>query len=577
MAIDKTNNLTAFLQEIADVLRIVKGTTDHINPQDFANLIMEMGSVVVGEFLSGNDINLMYSLVKYNDTYTLKYENAIGEPLENYSEIAKLVVNNADVEYEDFISINIPPYLASSIGVFNSAGERVGFISIANFKKPFGERLYRFGLLSDVHDYEGSAAEASDDFFRALDLFNSKEDVKMTCICGDITQNGTEAEFAFYANDVARFSPNTPVYTTTGNHDATYNGLNNELWEQYTGKPRVFELSETLPNGSVDHFLFLGMSYWSMGETGTPYLLEDIDWLGDKLEEYRNERCFVFTHLFFPDRAGNMNDVYPTSNWLGGVQLEKMEKLCKNYVNAIWFSGHSHWKWNLQKFQENANIYRTMLSNKNYPEAGWCVHVPSCAQPIDSDGTTRVGMNYESEGAVVDVYENYVDIRGIDFKNGKYLPIATYRLDTTLYEVIEREEYDDTYLHANNFAYYKGTGEMSITDVEDMMNYIDVIFTAPGQGWYMTNSSFEPNVSKKVSITMVDCQAFTYNTSTQEWESYPMSSVSKVGFYSSAYNLTSTNACYVNNTLGVQFQTSSSCPGPWPLKLRMKVQALFYN
>ena len=56
-----------------------------------------------------------------------------------------------------------------------------------------------------------------------------------------------------------------------------------------------------------------------------------------------------------------------------------------------------------------------------------------------------------------------------------------------------------------------------------------------------------------------------------------MSSVSKVGFYSGAYNLESTNACYVNATLGVQFQTSSSCPGPWPLKLRMKVQALFFE
>ena len=528
-----------------------------------------MGYSMVGQILQNNIIQLLSELVE-NGTYILRYDNAIGESLDNYSDICSLTVNGSDVQYSDFINVNIPPYMAASIGIYNQNGKRIGFIPITDFKVNFGERLYRFGLLSDVHDYEGSPAEASDDFFRALDLFNSKEDVKMTCICGDITQNGTEAEFAFYANDVARFSPNTPVYTTTGNHDATYNGLNNTLWEQYIGYPRVFEFSEILDNGSVDHFLFLGMSKWDFI---VPYLLEDITWLQEKLEEYRNERCFVFTHLFFPDRAGNMNGVYPQSNWLSGEQLSKLEKLADNYVNAIWFSGHSHWKWALQKFQDRANIYRK-YDDKNHPSCGWCVHVPSCAQPIDSDGTTRVGMNYESEGAIVDVYENYIDIRGVDIKNNKYLPIATYRLDTTLYEVAEREEYADLYLHASDFVWYKGTGEMSITDVEDMPNYIDVIFTAPSQGWYMTNNTFVSGTEQKVSISILDCQAFEWVNN--QWTSYPMSSVSKVGFYSGAYNLTSTNDCYVNATNGVQFQTSSSCPGPWPLKLRMKVQAQFY-
>ena len=566
---DSSNNLTLFLQDIAEAIRKVKGTVDPINPQNFASLILEMGYQIVGEILSDRQIELFASLLQ-NDTYTLKYDNNAGDPLENFKDICTLTVTNNDAFYSDFIDVNIPPYMAATIGIYNSSGERIGFIPLSEFKKSFDTRLYRFGLLSDVHDYEGSAAEASDDFYRALTLFNDKEDVKMTCICGDITQNGTETEFAFYANDVARFSPNTPVYTTTGNHDATYSGLNNDLWEQYTGKPRVFELSETLSDGSVDHFLFLGMSYWSMGSGGTPYLLEDITWLGDKLEEYRNERCFVFTHLFFPDRAGNMNEVYPQSNWLGGTQLERLEKLCDRYVNSIWFSGHSHWKWALQKFQDRANIYRAYKNDK--PSCGWCVHVPSCASPIDSNGTTRESKNLESEGAIVDVYQNYVDIRGVDIKNGKYFPIATYRLNTTLYEIAEREEYEDLYLHASDFAVYKGTG-MSIADVEDMPNYFEVIWTAPSQGYYMTNSTFTAGTEQKVSITIVDCQAF--ERVNNEWVSYDMSKVSKVGFYSGAYNLVSTNACYVNSTLGVQFQTSSSCPGPWPLKLRIKAQALF--
>ena len=568
---DSTNNLGLFLKDLADAIRKVKGTTEPINPQQFASLILEMGYNIVGEVLNDKSIELLSELCQ-NGTYTLKYDGNNGDPLENFHNICTLTVNNANVSYSDFINENIPPYMASTIGVYNSSNERIGFIPLSNFKKSFDTRIYRFGLLSDVHDYEGSAAEASDDFYRALTLFNDKEDVKMTCICGDITQNGTETEFAFYANDVARFSPNTPVYTTTGNHDATYNGLNNTLWEQYTGQPRVFELSETLPNGSVDHFLFFGMSYWSLGSGGTPYLLDDIQWLEDKLEEYRNERCFVFTHLFFPDRAGNLNEIYPQTNWLGGTQLTLLEKIANNYVNAIWFSGHSHWKWALQKFQDRANIYRSYKSNK--PNCGWCVHVPSCAYPIDSNGTSREGKNYESEGAIVDVYENYVDIRGVDIKNGKYFPIATYRLDTTLFEVAKGEEYADLYLDASCFTWYKGTDaeNMKITDVEDMPYYFDVIFTAPSQGWYMKNNTFVEGIEQRVSISVLDVQAFEWNGS--DWFS-SSTLPSKVGFYSGAYNLASTNDCYVNSTNGVQFQTSSSCVGPWPMKLRMKVQALF--
>ena len=133
------------------------------------------------------------------------------------------------------------------------------------------------------------------------------------------------------------------------------------------------------------------------------------------------------THLFFPTRAGNLNNIYPSGNWLGGTQLTTIQALNDRYKNAIWFSGHSHWKWYLQKYQDNANIYRN--------NCGWCVHVPSCASPIDSDGTSRVEKPLESEGAIVDVYDNYIDIRGMDLKNQKYLPIAQYRLDTTLIDI----------------------------------------------------------------------------------------------------------------------------------------------
>lgn len=329
--------------------------------------------------------------------------------------------------YEDFINENIAPYATTKIGVYNSEGNKVGVIPLGNFKPEYGDRLYRFGVLSDVHNQSDQSAESTADLQRALSIFNEKESVIMTCICGDISQNGTASEFEIYKNNVDAKSPNTPVYTTVGNHDATSSGLNLDSWNTYTGNHgRSFEVTQ-----GNDHFLFFGMNYWSLGSSGTPYMEEDMAWLEEKLEAYRNERCFIFTHLFFPDRAGNLNDIYPSGNWLGGAQLTRIQGLCDHYKNTIWFSGHSHWKWYLQKYQDRANIYRN--------NCGWCVHIPSCASPIDSNGSTRVNKPLESEGAIVDVYENYIDIRGIDLKNEKYLPIAQYRLDTTLVEIPAKE------------------------------------------------------------------------------------------------------------------------------------------
>lgn len=325
--------------------------------------------------------------------------------------------------YEDFINENIAPYAATKIGVYDSEGNKVGIIPLGDFKPEYGNRLYRFGVLSDVHNQSDQSAESTADLQRALSIFNEKESVTMTCICGDISENGTASEFEIYKNNVEAKSPNTPVYTTVGNHDATSSGLNLDNWNTYTGNHgRSFEVTQ-----GNDHFLFFGMNYWSLGGGGTPYIEEDMAWLEEKLETYRNERCFIFTHLFFPDRAGNLNGIYPQGNWLGGAQLTRIQGLCDHYKNTIWFSGHSHWKWYLQKYQDRANIYRN--------NCGWCVHIPSCASPIDSNGSSRVSMPLESEGAIVDVYENYIDIRGMDLKNEKYLPIAQYRLDTTLVEI----------------------------------------------------------------------------------------------------------------------------------------------
>ena len=353
--------------------------------------------------------------------------------------------------YSDFIKENIAPYAADHIGVYNDKGEKVGDIKLNGLKPEYGERLYRFGLLSDVHNQSSQTSENTADLQNALTVFNEKESVKITCICGDISQNATTTEFQLFKDNVRAKSPNTTVFTTSGNHDCPTSGaFDDATWSGYTGTKKTFYFTNITSNGVLDVFVFFGLTNWSLGSNGTPYSTEDIDWLEDLLEKYKNNRVFIFTHLFFPTKAGNLNDIYPSGNWLGGAQLTRIQALNEKYVNSIWFSGHSHWKWYLQKYQDRANIYRS-YDDDGKPTCGWCVHVPSCASPIDSDGSSRLecGKNSndvceQSEGAIVDVYKDYIDIRGVTFKDygdddyvTRYLPIANYRLDTTVIDVTD--------------------------------------------------------------------------------------------------------------------------------------------
>ena len=415
--------------------------------------------------------------------------------------------------YESFINFNVAPYSAAAIGIFNSNGELINKINIDGFKPSYTDRLFRFGILSDVHNNNVDSQSTEDiaDLTNALSVLNSIESVNMTCICGDITQGGRPAQFAVYRDTVSTNSPNTPVYTTTGNHDCpSSGGLLDTDWEPYTGNAKTFEIIKQIGGKNVP-FLFLGMNLYSLGDAGTPYLDTDLDWLEEKLEEYRNERVFVITHLFFPTKAGNFKQIYPSNNWLGGSQLERLQAMNERYLNSIWFSGHSHWKWYLQKYEDKANVYRSYDDNGN-PTCGWTVHIPSCASPIDSNGvSSRVSKPLESEGGIVDVYNDYIVLRGIVFKKesdseytNKYDPIAQYKLDTTLITIpalepetpVEPDNSSEGYVRAEHFDINTAKANGDLALIENLPDdYVQITFTQNNQSYWVRSESWSTNAT----------------------------------------------------------------------------------
>ena len=320
------------------------------------------------------------------------------------------------------------------IGVYD--GEKlVGKVKTGALKMPaLGNKLYSFGALADVHVIANTYSDTK--FRKALDYLNNTEKVAFTCIAGDLTGTGTAEQFENYKEAVEAYSPNVPVYEITGNHDCqdptVAPFLTLESTKQYTRS----DLYYSFTHGN-DLFIMFGMSGWS-AYTGTIFTHGQLQWLYETLEANRNKRCFVFEHCPRFDGSGKVAGWKdPTGNLLMGDEGECFKSLMSHYKNVTWFHGHSHMEFQYQEHDPKVN-YDNLFGCHS-------VHIPSLAEgrELNADGTGYIFTTAESSGYVVDVYENHIVLRGRDFVVDKFVPIATYYLDTTL-QTIEPNTFTDS-------------------------------------------------------------------------------------------------------------------------------------
>lgn len=337
----------------------------------------------------------------------------------------------AAFRYEHLIPENVAPKNATAIGVYNSNGTRITTFDLGGLAFPsLGEKLYSMGVLSDIH-VSDSVETSEADFRRALSYFQDVEKVDFICIAGDLTQYSETAEWELYARCVAEESENTPVYPIGGNHDAYGTGLSDAKFQQYTGH----ELFYTFEQGE-DVFIMMSQGAWaSQSGNVQPFHISTLQSLYETLEVNRNKRCFVFQHIFPWEKAGDPFGSY-NSNSFFGTQGQVIHSLMEHYPNALWFHGHSHQTFETQEHHEKAT-YDNDFGCHN-------IHVPSCALPVYVTASGRTDLIQGSQGYVADVYENAVVLRGIDFVDGKFLPIAMYCLDTTLKTVTTGTYVDST-------------------------------------------------------------------------------------------------------------------------------------
>jgi predicted phosphodiesterase len=328
-------------------------------------------------------------------------------------------------KYTHLIPENIAPTGAEKIGVYNNNGEKIADIPLGKLTPPKASKLYSFCVLSDVHTTYDTA---NADFQRAL-TYVKNSDCLFTCISGDLTSTGVESQLATYKSVVDTYSPTKPVYAIAGNHE-NYSTISKNYLQNYTGHPLYYSFTQ-----GNDVFIMLGHYGGYAGDgigwvAGEQFSDEELQWLYEMLEANRNKRCFVFIHVFPWGGSGNANGLHTTNNWTS-TKGNVFENIVRHYKNVVVFHGHSHLRFSLQKSDETANY----SDARGYRS----VHIPSLSVPRDLVDGSLTYVYAESEGYIVDVYEDFIILNGRDFidneADGHILPIATYKIDTRLVEV----------------------------------------------------------------------------------------------------------------------------------------------
>ena len=392
-----------------------------VSPIEISLLSMEIDS----EPTSRGIISCQLSLDKLNGEFSVYYADENKKRLDYYNALAIVTLDeeNNTLRLDNLIIPNNCKYLIASNGE-----EYEYFVKIPEAYL-LSEVNYTFGALSDVHYNRG-------DYFNGALDFLDNYGIDFLGISGDLTSSGEVKSLEKY-NEAISDRP-YKVYTTTGNHDAY--AVESGNWVKYintsiTADNEVTDIGENgmdfvfIPKKSQDNvFIFLCQTYWyytsNPSQDECTLLTEkQLLWLSDALEKYKDKNVFLFFHTFLsaPDgtqesAVGNLRNpggyAYDIPFSYGARDEIAFRALMKEYKNVVFFSGHSHWMFELEKYNENLN-YSSF-------DGEYChmVHIPSVCDPrwIGENDTIRTSMlGKASEGYIVNVCDDAIILIPVDF------------------------------------------------------------------------------------------------------------------------------------------------------------------
>lgn len=302
------------------------------------------------------------------------------------------ISENGNVDVTNYATANVNVQMTSTVGT--------------NLLNKCGSKKFKFAIFSDVHTTTDDTKNANVKFKEAIAKVQELG-CEFIAITGDLCNYDHDNELTQY-KALVDANATIPIYEVAGNHDAGQptSGLNVDFWKSITGKDPNYEIIH-----KDDVFLFASQKQWSDDARSKLFPTEYQNWLTSKLEEHKTKRrVFFFFHQYVPDcegfgyRNGTQNQSYLVGS------LPFFKNLINTYKNVIWFSGHSHTKFEVQANYPNVNAY-----NKN-GEICTMIHVPTLQ---------------EGEYYVATVYDHLVELEG--YKNGTVVDTVYFAIDDYIY------------------------------------------------------------------------------------------------------------------------------------------------
>lgn len=453
------DNLTA-----ADAI----ASSDYYRPSPVPGAPIEYTTLVEYSFfntLRGSAAGFIEVLTDGTGYFELKWLNAAGEELTTtaggltltYAPLASFVrLDGGDEEWtHTVLSFTAIPQGAAKIGVCDSNGTVAASCDLPASKLlESADYTYSYGVISDLH-YSQFHATSDDDADEAVDnalAFFKAANVKLVTGCGDY---GVYAEEISYQKLAAAIEKAGVLFLGCGGNHEKNSGVTmfdpDGFWRTYMNKgvydadpidgvlevaPNGIDFVYEIPGQTDSVFIFLSQWAWDGHTAAQQYLVTESQttWLAEQFETYKDRTVFFYFHVYLWDDDGESFDgegdltapagaTYGQGYNLATPDQAILRSLLTEYKNVIFFNGHSHFIYEMQKFNPNLNIYDYEGTTATM------IHVPSVTAPRTTTETSTSLSHLNgtaSQGALMFVYDGYEIMNGVDLKNGKILAEACY-------------------------------------------------------------------------------------------------------------------------------------------------------
>ena len=349
-------------------------------------------------------------------TYSL-YWSYEGEKLEDYTPLKVFKSEGKETITIELNECIFMPENATGIDVYIDEGMSSSFFIEMDdtLKLPKSNYLYNFQVFSDIHIQDCFMNHYSHLNTALKEVLRFAGNSEAIFTVGDNTNRGQENDYillnsiidSVFKEDVVHPS----IYFSLGNHEYMYTSSFDsaiEMFKKYTKVENTYYSVEI----QGCKFIVLGSNVKTLEGS-----LDDkqINWLKEQLSQVDKEKpTFLFLHQpLYNTVSGSL----PGQGWDGMRNVSNTIKdVLKDYPNAILFTGHTHWT--LDSKQPALYGKGINASFVNAASVGYLWNDEDKEEP-------------GSEGLFIEVYEDYILIKGREFVDEKWVSSVQFIFQIT--------------------------------------------------------------------------------------------------------------------------------------------------